>query len=232
MRLAQRDASVLDPYSTLCTSKAPDIQHCFLAVTPHLQGHPEMHRVSALLVGILLLSTCCFGGAFVSTTTKSRRACFKSTNPLRLKVCCRARHISCVPLSKRRITCIASKNTDGDERSDDTNTNIVDSDEIDERRPSTDNNLSFNIFMLFSYGIQFLGAFFGVGLILNLLGFGYTFDLERGLVVDRMNNIRNQVQFEREIERTERADLKGSASSKYIIAPRVPENNIVSLEKK
>ena len=91
--------------------------------------------------------------------------------------------------------------------------------------------ISLGIFKVFSYCIQFLGAFFGVGLILNLLGYGYTFDLKKGLVIDTMQNIRNEVQFEREIEREEREDYlrnngggaSGSATSQYIIAPNVPE---------
>lgn len=93
---------------------------------------------------------------------------------------------------------------------------------IEEREgPSLASRASSAAFLLFSYCIQFLGAFFFCGFILNLLGFGYTVDLERGLVIDRMENIRNEVQFEREIEREEREGLRGSAASKYIVAPRV-----------
>ena len=76
---------------------------------------------------------------------------------------------------------------------------------------------TFNIFKLFSYCIQFLGAFFFIGLILNFVGYGYTVDLEHGLVIDRLDNIRNEIQFEREIERD---TMEGS---KYLIAPKVPE---------
>lgn len=82
---------------------------------------------------------------------------------------------------------------------------------------STVRDATFSIFKLFSYCIQFLGAFFFIGLILNFAGFGYTVDLEHGLVIDRMENIRNEIQFEREIERE---TMEGS---KYLIAPKVPE---------
>lgn len=82
---------------------------------------------------------------------------------------------------------------------------------------STVRDATFSIFKLFSYCIQFLGAFFFAGFILNLAGFGYTVDLEHGLVIDRMENIRSEIQFEREIERE---TMEGS---KYLIAPKVPE---------
>ena len=86
--------------------------------------------------------------------------------------------------------------------------------------------ISSAAFYLFSYCIQFLGAFFGLGFIANLLGFGYTVDFEHGLTVDKIQNIRNEVQFEREIQREEMEELQGtsgSASSKYLIAPNVPD---------
>ena len=57
------------------------------------------------------------------------------------------------------------------------------------------------LFKLFSYCIQVLGVAFSLGLVLNLCGFGYTFDWDRGLEIDRLENIRNEVQFEREIRR-------------------------------
>ncbi len=91
---------------------------------------------------------------------------------------------------------------------------------IKEEKQETNNTVrdaTFSIFKLFSYCIQFLGAFFFTGFILNLAGFGYTVDLEHGLVIDRMENIRNEIQFEREIERE---TMEGS---KYLIAPKVPE---------
>ena len=126
-------------------------------------------------------------------------------------------------MSERWTTRLASKEKDDDE------VETVDRPDMTEKKqPSMIDKISFNIFKLFSYGIQFLGAFFGVGLLLNLCGFGYRFDLKHGLVVDRIQNMRNEVQFEREIEREERADLKGSASSKYITAPIIPENDIAS----
>ena len=98
--------------------------------------------------------------------------------------------------------------------------------------PSMTSQVTLAIFKLFSYCIQFLGGFFFLGLLLNLSGFGYTFDLDRGLVIDRIGNIRNEVQFEREIEREGREDamkMGGGGSvggSRYIIAPEVPTNDV------
>lgn len=83
--------------------------------------------------------------------------------------------------------------------------------------PSMKAQATFSIFKVFSYCIQFLGAFFFMGLLLNFAGFGYTVDLEHGLVIDRIENIRNEIQFEREIERE---TMEGS---QYLIAPKVPE---------
>ena len=98
--------------------------------------------------------------------------------------------------------------------------------------PSMTSQVTLAIFKLFSYCIQFLGGFFFLGLLLNLSGFGYTFDLDRGLVIDSIGNIRNEVQFEREIEREGREDamkMGGGGSiggSRYIIAPEVPTNDV------
>ena len=62
------------------------------------------------------------------------------------------------------------------------------------------------IFDIFSYTIQFLGALFTFGLVLNLLGYGYRFDFDHGLEINKLENIRNEIQFEREIIREERED--------------------------
>lgn len=88
---------------------------------------------------------------------------------------------------------------------------------VEPTEPSMKAQATFSIFKVFSYCIQFLGAFFFMGLLLNFAGFGYTFDLEHGLVIDRIENIRNEIQFEREIERE---TMEGS---QYLIAPKVPE---------
>ncbi len=105
-------------------------------------------------------------------------------------------------------TFLSSNNSDDEE-----------SEGIEEERETnkTVRDATFSVFKLFSYCIQFLGTFFFIGFLLNLAGYGYTVDLEHGLVVDRMENIRNEIQFEREIERE---TMEGS---KYLIAPKVPE---------
>jgi hypothetical protein len=66
--------------------------------------------------------------------------------------------------------------------------------------------ITSTIFNLFSYTIQFLGAVFTFGLVLNLLGYGYRFDLDHGIEINKLENIRNEIQFEREIIREERED--------------------------
>jgi hypothetical protein len=109
--------------------------------------------------------------------------------------------------------------------------------DVSERKvPSMTSRVTIAIFKLFSYCIQFLGGFFFLGLLLNLSGFGYTFDLDRGLVIDRIGNIRNEVQFEREIERERREDalkMGGGGSvggSRYIIAPKVQRTMSIPAE--
>jgi len=65
--------------------------------------------------------------------------------------------------------------------------------------------LSDGISLLSSFSIQFFGVAFALGLLLNICGFGYTFDLERGLHIDRVENLRREYQFkkaQREIART------------------------------
>lgn len=114
---------------------------------------------------------------------------------------------------------LSSNNNDTD---DDETENIVTEGEpkksmASPTEPSMKAQTTFSIFKVFSYCIQFLGAFFFMGLLLNFAGFGYTVDLEHGLVIDRIENIRNEIQFEREIERE---TMEGS---KYLIAPKVPE---------
>jgi hypothetical protein len=81
--------------------------------------------------------------------------------------------------------------------------------DISEKKvPSLTSQVTLGLFKFFSYCIQFLGLFFFCGLLLNFAGYGYTFDFEHGLVVDKIQNIRNEVQFEMEIEREEMEDLQ------------------------
>jgi hypothetical protein len=56
------------------------------------------------------------------------------------------------------------------------------------------------------------------------LGYGYRFDFDHGLEINRLENIRNEVQFEREIIREEREDYlkersegKAGNSNKLVI---------------
>jgi len=57
------------------------------------------------------------------------------------------------------------------------------------------------VFLPFSYTLQFLGFFFFCGLILNFAGYAYTFDFNNGLVIDKIDNVRNEMQFEQESPR-------------------------------
>mmetsp|Transcript_1328 Transcript_1328/g.2866 ORF Transcript_1328/g.2866 Transcript_1328/m.2866 type:complete len:206 (-) Transcript_1328:576-1193(-) len=202
-----------------------------------------MRRFSAPLLALSLVSAARVCGAFVSPTGTSDGAAVAkfvasdaTTRSSRL-----GRRRPASPKGRSAaVVVIATRGkndpeeerdfVDADERRASPPLERSSSDVEEKREPSLKAKASFNGFLLFSYCIQFFGLFFSAGLVLNLLGFGYTFDMERGLVVDRIQNIRNEVQFEREIEREERAELKGgSAGSKYILAPSVPENNAVSL---
>lgn len=68
---------------------------------------------------------------------------------------------------------------------------------------SSQTNISFLIFKFFSYIIQFLGLYFTFGLLLNILGYGYSFNIQNGegFKVDKIENMRNEIQFQREVER-------------------------------
>mmetsp|Transcript_15089 Transcript_15089/g.27309 ORF Transcript_15089/g.27309 Transcript_15089/m.27309 type:complete len:191 (+) Transcript_15089:129-701(+) len=187
-----------------------------------------MRRFSAPLLALSLISTACFCGAFVSPIAKSKTS-HATINSLQLGGCHHASHLIGVHLSKRRSTCIASKEKDEAEEDGVESTDMDEPPSMAEKIDEISLGIFDIFFNIFSFGIQFLGVFFSLGLLLNLMGFGYTVDLEHGLVIDRIQNIRNDVQFEREIEREERADLKGSASSKFITNLDVPENNVVSV---
>lgn len=132
---------------------------------------------------------------------------------------------STIRRSKRRIVVvIASANDKEDKEEDD----VIKTEENDnapifnkylsERSnisegPSTLSRVTFRIFQLFSYALQAAGAFFFIGLLLNFAGFGYTVDMEHGLVIDKIQNIRNTVQFDMEIKREEREDVMKAGSS-------------------
>jgi len=56
-----------------------------------------------------------------------------------------------------------------------------------------------------SYIIQFFGAVVTFGLLLNLCGYGYTTDFRKGgkgIVIDKLQNIRTEMQFRREFRET------------------------------
>jgi len=66
---------------------------------------------------------------------------------------------------------------------------------------NTKKQIARTTFYLTSYIIQFLGVYFSFGLILNLCGFGYSFDFNQGLKIDKIENIQIERQFEREAAR-------------------------------
>jgi hypothetical protein len=129
--------------------------------------------------------------------------------------------------SRRRIVVIASsKNDDNEDKEEDVtsttednapifNTNVSEGSTNNSKKdgPSTLSRITFTIYQLFSYCVQAAGAFFFIGLLLNFAGFGYTIDMEHGLVIDKIENIRNTVQFEMEIKREEREDVMKAGSS-------------------
>ncbi len=120
-------------------------------------------------------------------------------------------------LEGRKVFILSNNNNNDDDEAETITTEEEPKKSVEPTEPSMKAQATFSIFKVFSYCIQFLGAFFFMGLLLNFAGFGYTVDLEHGLVIDRIENIRNEIQFEREIERE---TMEGS---KYLIAPKVPE---------
>ena len=132
-------------------------------------------------------------------------------------------------LSRRQPTFLLSKQTEDNEGEE--NNPREKSDNITQSAPSENKKpvsaqITFSIFKLFSYTIQFLGALFTAGLILNLIGYGYRFDFDHGLEINKLENIRNEVQFEREIIREEKAagaynnDLVIGNWGKSMLSPR------------
>ena len=77
---------------------------------------------------------------------------------------------------------------------------ILSQDASEHNEPSLLSRVTYSIYEIVSYCLQAAGAFFFVGLLLNLSGFGYAFDIKNGLVIDTIQNIRNEAQFEREME--------------------------------
>ena len=61
-------------------------------------------------------------------------------------------------------------------------------------------------FLFASFVIQFLGVAFSFGLLLNLCGYGYMVDLEKGVHIDTLDKIRTEKQFEREMQRSTTSD--------------------------
>ena len=53
-----------------------------------------------------------------------------------------------------------------------------------------------SLFLLYSFGMQFGGTLFGLGLLLNLCGYDYSFDMTHGLEIDTISNMQQAHQFE------------------------------------
>ena len=111
-------------------------------------------------------------------------------------------------INKRYSTCIASKD---DDEEDNVVDDIIDKEEmLDTKKKDKDEPTEATkiyrkirnvVFLPFSYTLQFLGFFFFCGLILNFAGYAYTFDFNNGLVIDKIDNVRNEMQFEQESQR-------------------------------
>ncbi len=96
--------------------------------------------------------------------------------------------------------------------------------------PQTKNgsdSISFQLFKLISYVIQFLGFYFSFGLLLNILGYGYSFDFQNGFQMDKLQNIRNEREFQREMNRMSLRETYTGASVSSVgteatISPAIP----------
>ena len=104
-------------------------------------------------------------------------------------------------------------NQNDDENDDETSTgeeediNTPESSSNNKRQPLVA-QITYTIFNIFSYTTQFLGVLFTLGLILNLFGYGYRYDTENGgLEINKLEYMRNEIQFEREILREEKEDF-------------------------
>jgi len=86
------------------------------------------------------------------------------------------------------LVALFSNNNDGNENDNDNDRENVE---------KVGMNLSDGIELLSSYIIQFLGVALSLGLVLNVCGFGYTIDLERGLRIDRVENLRREYRFQK-----------------------------------
>ena len=122
--------------------------------------------------------------------------------------------------NRRYSTFIASKEDDEEDDEEDLNIDkeeLLDTKKKDKDEPTEATKIYRKIrdltFLPFSYTIQFLGFLVFCGFILNLLGFGYTFDFEEGLRIERIENLRNELQFEREIVREEKEEMREAAAA-------------------
>lgn len=116
-----------------------------------------------------------------------------------------------VQKSRRKATFILSNQSDENEddgslNQGDTPIDMANTKSSELKKKEQLAQITGTIFDIFSYTIQFLGALFTFGLVLNLLGYGYKFDFDHGLEINKLENIRNEIQFEREIIREERED--------------------------
>ena len=85
------------------------------------------------------------------------------------------------------------------------NQNDDDGPEKEDEENVARNKSSDGISLLSSYAIQFLGVALSLGLLLNVCGFGYMLDLERGLRINRVENLRREYQFQKAQKEIERA---------------------------
>mmetsp|Transcript_22804 Transcript_22804/g.46291 ORF Transcript_22804/g.46291 Transcript_22804/m.46291 type:complete len:160 (-) Transcript_22804:326-805(-) len=56
-----------------------------------------------------------------------------------------------------------------------------------------------------NFGFLFIGAYFGFGLLLNLSGYAYRFDMQHGYEIDTIPQMRTKLQFEAEARKMEKA---------------------------
>ena len=61
--------------------------------------------------------------------------------------------------------------------------------------------------LLIHYLFLFSGVFFSLGLLLNLSGYAYRVDMEKGLEIDTISKMRTNIQFENEALRLEKLSV-------------------------
>lgn len=142
--------------------------------------------LSISLVATLIANSCVNG--FTTSNISSKTKFGKTTNHVKVKHTLIDPSPLCCDQSRSGFALYSKEENDNDSQ----------------KGGSLIADIADKISLLVSYVIQFIGVALSLGLVLNILGYAYSFDLKKGLEIDTLENRRKQVQFEREIIRSSR----------------------------